>query len=302
MTTLSRTQIYTRLLTLVFGIALILQAHTARASTIFAVTGDVHAQDVFAVRVMLDTEGKFLNTVDGTVVLGSKNSDFEISDISVAGSALGVWPRKPSLGTDLKTISFTGGAPDGFNDTHALLFTLFVQAKKPGTVHFTTSHMTGFLDTGSGASVVYKDVVEDIQVLKASEHPTDARAAVVNNDKEAPLPFTIEVLQDPSLFNGMKFISFETTDAGSGIAGYQVKEGDFAPVASGSTYVLQDQAHMQTIVVRAYDKAGNIQTETLVVRHTIRTILMVLGGLLVICVLFFKKGIRFFTKHASTKN
>ncbi|MCX6713682.1 MAG: hypothetical protein NTV48_01080, partial [Candidatus Vogelbacteria bacterium] len=80
---------------------------------------------------------------------------------------------------------------------------------------------------------------------------------LIKDDKTPPRPFTITLNQDPNLFGGQKFISFITNDDQTGIAYYEVLEGEFPPEKAEYQYVLQDQQKIEKIEVVAYDRAGN---------------------------------------------
>lgn len=64
----------------------------------------------------------------------------------------------------------------------------------------------------------------------------------------------ITLAQDENLYDGKKFISFETTDKESGISHYEVKEGAYPIVRAEMNYVLIDQKGKSDITVTAYNK------------------------------------------------
>lgn len=89
-------------------------------------------------------------------------------------------------------------------------------------------------------------------------------------DTTPPEPFTIQVVHQSDTSNPQAIIAFETTDVTSGIGHYTVSVGDVAPItvqpseATNGTYALPiGQAGLQTVVVKAYDRAGNATTESL---------------------------------------
>lgn len=124
--------------------------------------------------------------------------------------------------------------------------------------------LTGYLNDGKGSPMLVNGNQLKMYVTKADRPPYDEWKEVVEKDTEPPLPFIISFGQDSSVFDNKKFISFMTTDSGSGIDHYDVIEGDRKPVRSGTTYVLQDQEVEQKITVIAYDKAGNSKSATFV--------------------------------------
>ncbi|MFN3301694.1 MAG: hypothetical protein ACK413_01525 [Patescibacteria group bacterium] len=88
-------------------------------------------------------------------------------------------------------------------------------------------------------------------------------------DTTPPEPFSIEFIDGKETDNPRPAVIFETTDSLSGIAYYKVKigEGDFSHVTpeivKGNPYILPPQTPgKKTILVQAFDKAGNSQIAT----------------------------------------
>ena len=79
-------------------------------------------------------------------------------------------------------------------------------------------------------------------------------------DAASPEEFSLEMGQDPVLFEGKYFLSFATTDKTSGIDYYEVKEGKKDFKKAQSPYLIKDQSLTKKIIVQAYDKAGNETT------------------------------------------
>lgn len=90
-------------------------------------------------------------------------------------------------------------------------------------------------------------------------------------DHFPPEPFTPEIMRDITDEKSPFYLIFTTTDKQSGIDHYTVREEDprifgfhvgssvrSQDIQAQSPYVLQDQALRSRIVVRAYDKAGNM--------------------------------------------
>ena len=274
------------------------------ASTRAVVTSPIHSKDVFAVNVILDTDGKNINVVEGKVVFsGLKNKDIKIKDISVAGSVLSIWTRKPSLSLNDNSVTFSGGSLENFSGSNLNLFKVFVEVDSVGKLQITQADVVGYVDDGSGTKVAYKNSTGVFDILPALSKPIDAEFDTVTNDNEPPSPFVIELMQDKLINNGMKFLSFEAKDIGSGIDRYEVTEGDNKPVVAGSSYVPVNQDDIKNIVVMAYDKAGNVRVETynatsgLNVKKVISFIFVVL---VILVGSFFI--IRFAKKNAKHKN
>jgi len=76
-------------------------------------------------------------------------------------------------------------------------------------------------------------------------------------DTQSPLPIETEISNDKYLYDGQYFLIFSTTDKGSGVDYYTIKEGTNLTNNAQSPYILQDQTQEDTIIITAYDKAGN---------------------------------------------
>lgn len=247
---------------------LLISPINSEAAYVYPVAGNqsIVVEDKFLVTIRFNTEGKTINTLEGLVGVYSSAGPVYIHELSVAGSDFSLWPSKPSLsaGKESSSISFTGGVPNGINTDDALVFTIALTAENPGEIFIVPVSLTGYLNDGKGTPVSVNGNQLKMYIYKADRPPHDEWQEVVQKDTEPPLPFAITLGQDSSVFDNKKFISFMTTDNGSGIDHYEVTEGDRNPVRSGTTYVLQDQELEQKITVVAYDKAGNSQSATFV--------------------------------------
>lgn len=274
-----------------------------RAAVTVQTQGTIQSGDTTIMNVLLDTEGKTINAIDGVITVSDDiGGDFQIKEISVAGSAFSIWPRKPSLAIEGHSIVFTGGAVDEVNDINALLFKIVIQVNKPGAVHIESSGVVGYLNDGLGTSVPFKKTNETITVLAAGTTTTDSWKNVIAGDNIPPEKFTVLLGQDQSMFDGMKFLSFQTTDTDSGIDYYDVKEGVYEYVRTGTTYVLQNQDKVKNIIVRAHDKAGNIQIATFgMSKKAINWQGIIIVVLIASVVFYCKRIIRLFKRYVLRK-
>ena len=282
-------------------VALFTGVKSVDAAAFVSARASIHAQDTFALDVFLDTEGSSLNAVGGTLKFGG-DTNMTVTDIQVAGSALNVWPRKPSLDDDGKTITFTGGTTQVVSGTRVPLFTIFGTSKKQGSITVASLATEGYASDGSAKKIAFPDGTMTIPVAPAAAIESNALVDTLHKDKTAPESFTIELLHDSLLYNGMQFLSFETTDSQSGIAYYEVQEGSLEPVRSGSTYVLQDQKTIHKITVKAFDLAGNVRVETF--NEEKEMLPIVLGSvvvLLAVLALLRKQIVRLYTTYVAHK-
>ena len=108
----------------------------------------------------------------------------------------------------------------------------------------------------------YKDLEDGIYYFTLKQklpgedwsEPISYRAMI---DVTPPEEFTLEISQEPTIFEGKYFLSFATTDKTSGIDYYEIREGKVDWKIAESPYLLENQSLKSIIRVRAVDKAGN---------------------------------------------
>lgn len=246
---------------LLLALSAALLPHSAFASRIYFETdrADFFVGDTVLVSVRVDTGGKDINTVEGTVRLDYQGNDIAITNINTAGSLFSLWPNKPLPSDDNTSVSFVGGSPGGLLADDAVLFNLALRLYAPGPLTLSPHAMGVYLHDGKGT----KDKVsaQDFTITVAPETDgvpvTDDLGTLLTQDKTPPAAFEPMMGRDPALFENRYFLSFFTTDAESGITHYEVQEGDGLFVQAESPYALQDQTLRGPIRVKAVDRAGN---------------------------------------------
>lgn len=230
-------------------------------ANIYIETGkEIKAGQEVVLRVMLNTEGKSINTIEGNIQV--KGFEKDILQIHEGGSDFTMWPDKPSLVGD--TISFVGGVPSGIDTGNALLFTIVAKPKDINMAYIAFKNITAYVNDGTGSTVSVKgDAIKLTEVSVNNANTVNSIGDTLLSDTVPPLAFEVTLGQDSSILNGKYFISFSTNDANSGVSRYEVQEGDGQLIRSGSPYQLQDQSLQSRVTVRAIDNAGNVQIATL---------------------------------------
>ncbi len=273
------------------------------ASFIFSSSeSSVSAGDTSIINVFLNTEGESVNSIDGSILLSDENNgNLEVKDLIVVDSAFSFWPRKPSLENRQK-ISFTGGVPNGIKGERLLIFKIVVKINQSGDFKIKPSGLKFYLNDGLGTE---KNITKEESVISVStkkDNVKDNWEELISNDNTPPEPFVVYLGQDVALYDGMKFVTFNAEDSGSGIAYYQIKEGDYEYVRTGTTYVLRDQENVKNITVKAYDKAGNIQVSSLNLgKSGINWKAIGLALIPILLIFYRKKIIKIFKKNGSQK-
>jgi len=231
------------------------------ASTVYLETAhtDFFVGDTILVDVKVDSKDADINTIEGKISLEYLPDTVVIRDISVSGSSFSLWTNKPSLSEDLKTISFAGGVPGGLQRQDATVFKIALILKNAGQILLNPTDMSVYLNDGKGTrdTTGVQNLVITVLPQETGFTPINDLDVLISEDKIPPEPFEILAGQDDSVFEGKKFLSFNTIDEQSGIKYYEVREGGLPPVRSNGTYILQNQDTSTKVIVVAYDAAGN---------------------------------------------
>lgn len=292
---------YTYLFLLAFSALLL--PHSVFASTIYVDTNrsDFFVGDTILFSVRVNSENKDINTVEGEVLLDYATDAVSLTDINTSGSKFSLWPNKPFPSENNSSIYFVGGSPGGFISEDAIVFNLVLKLQETGQITLSPNNIGVYLNDGKGTKdeVSVKDLIINVLPKIRDAQSADDWNTVISNDKTAPESFEINLGKDPSVFDNQYFISFFTTDAESGIAYYEVQEGERDFVRTDSPYELQDQSLKNLIKVRALDKAGNERIEELmpsaVSAPFYKNIMFWMGAIFIIIIVitsFLWKGIR----------
>jgi hypothetical protein len=244
--------------------------------------------DYISVALSLDTSGKSINVVGGTVSFPKEF--FDIQSIKTGDSFLTLWQKAPNASAD-GNITFSGGVPHGFNGSIGNVFSFILKAKKVGALFISVSNAIVLLNDGSGTKIDGVTLAPlEITITGPEENIPQQLQPVI--DKISPLPFAPLVSQNFSMAENKFFVSFSTVDKETGIDYYEVREEYvlfpyFGPWLSTSwqtaetPYILRLQHWWSKIYVRAYDRAGNFRQEA-VVKPLDREGLIILNILLII--------------------
>lgn len=213
------------------------------------------ADNTYLIKVALDTEGKEINVAEG-ILRFDKSS--EIISINTGGSIFDLWPRKPSLASG--KISFTGGTTAGVYGPNLKLFSIAVKPTKPEIIKISFEDAAVYLNDGKGTKIIAASSPLEIKVLPAQKKDNEL-VSLINEDKNPPAPFKIDLGRESSVYEGKYFISFYATDKESGVQRYEVKENNLPMVRSGNVYILQNQELSGQVEVKAIDNAGNIRSQ-----------------------------------------
>jgi hypothetical protein len=233
----------------------------------------------FPVSLSIDTGGKSINTISGTIRVGA--DAFQIFDLRYGNSIITLWVEKPAINASEGTITFTGGVPGGFTGTGGPLLNFAEKAKKMGSATIALEQVSVLLNDGLGTEL--KDLVLKPltitaipAVLKKIAPPAEKKEEEKKEqlfllpDKDAPDEFIPIVSRDPRVADNNYFVSFFAVDKDTGIAFYEIEERpkiilrltaafNKPWMRAESPYVLRMQWLPTTVTVRAFDQAGNMR-------------------------------------------
>ncbi len=230
------------------------------ATTVYFDSGDpiIYKGDTFVVNLKISTPDKSINVIDGTLIY-DKNK-LAIKEVSTGGSLLTLWPKPPDFSGDKGHLSFVGGAPGGFQGEEGKVLKIIFLAKSEGEakIDFLDGFVV-FLNDGQGTSINPLLRQFSLTILKrpADIPAKDELQNLVKKDKTPPEFVEAIIDKYPRIFNNRYFVSFFAVDKDSGVAYYEIKEGNRDFVRIESPYPLKDQSLKESLQIKAVDKAGN---------------------------------------------
>ncbi|MDP2704450.1 MAG: cohesin domain-containing protein [bacterium] len=218
----------------------------------------VYAGDTFLVNIKISTPDTPINAVDGTILYD--NSVLEIKEISTGNSLLTLWPKPPTFSNESGSLSFVGGVSGGFQSDGGNILRIVFIAKSEGEAKIDfLDGFSIFLNDGQGTSINpwLRPLSLNISKRPAEIPAKDEWQDLIEKDKISPEFVEAIIGQDSFLFDNQYFVSFFAIDKESGIAYYEIKEGDRGFIRAESPYLLKDQSLKETVQIKAVDKAGN---------------------------------------------
>ncbi len=238
----------------------LLFAHNAQASALTLYveqpSREIKVGDTVLLNVYVDTGGAEINVIEGSIrVLGN----VVIESVNTGGSVFSIWQTQPIIIG--KEITFVGGTPVSVTGKNNKVVTIAIKPLSIGDIKLETLSFQGYLADGKGTIIAGEpSEFESITVGKSTGQPID-ESALQDQDTVPPNPFTIEIGREGGFTDGKLFLSFISSDDGSGIKYYEVKEGEKIATVLQGIYVLQNQNYSGKVIVTAFDNAGNVRVQ-----------------------------------------
>ena len=226
--------------------------------------------DTFLVKILLDTKGTQINSIEGT--LSIPQNTFNIESVETENSIISLWVEKPNIDERTGEIHFSGGLPGGYSGSSATIFSFVLKAKKEGNGNVDFKNINILLNDGKGTSVpqiYFSPMYLSIGKANSSVH----KEYVASHDVTPPENFEPTISNNSSISGGESFVSFYAVDKGSGVDSYEVREKPwFLSLFGFNSYwkgkenlkVLSYQYWISDVKVRAIDVEGNYTEESLI--------------------------------------
>lgn len=217
---------------------------------------EINRGDQFSLEIMIHGN-ETVNAVEGQVVF--PKDLLAMQEIHDGNSIINFWVEKPRLKESGK-ILFSGITPKGFSGANNRIFSIVFEAKNTGTASIILEKTKVLLNDGAGTQTELSTYNTSVAIKPGDNNIRKATMI----DKDLPEDFTPTINNDPNIFDGKYFLVFSTQDKLSGIAHYEVREGDWGWFTiARSPYLLKNQALDNKIFVKAIDEAGNERIEIL---------------------------------------
>lgn len=221
---------------------------------------DVGVGDEIIVDVLLDTQGKSINAIEGDIIIPHT---MNMREVRTGESLITMWIEYPQRYEDedeQERIVFSGITPGGLSGQSVHIFSLVLKADKEGIEDINSEDVRVLLNDGLGSEDTTH--IQTLRVVVAGE--SQHRVVDDLEDTDPPGFFDIQIGSDVSLFEGKQFAAFHSIDKGVGIDRYEMKEchtrtfSYFRKWRSVESPVqLRDQSLSSFIWIRAIDKNGN---------------------------------------------
>lgn len=235
-------------------------SHEAHAAEVYFAphAENIYSGDVFVLEAKISSPDELINVADGAILF---NKDvLEVKELSVGGSIFSLWASGPSFSNTEGRVNFVGGVPNGFQSADGLMLKIIFRAKRSDTAKiFFEDGFSLLRGDGNGTNInpSTRPLVLRIAERQAQVPPKDEWKDIMEADTAPPTFIEAVISKDARFFDNKYFVSFFATDEKSGVAHYEIKEGDGHFARAVSPYALQDQSLRDVVQIKSIDSAGN---------------------------------------------
>lgn len=266
--------IFTYVMSFVFLLIAVIPSTSFAQNVVIGSDKVLHnAGDTFLVKVTLNSLGKQINSLGGTILI--PKDLYDVKEIMIGESFVSLWTERPEIKTTPEVdststeISFSGGLPGGYSGSDGVIFTFVLKAKNKGASAINIKDFTAFLNDGKGTLASSVQITPLSGTVK-NDPSLPNEIYTIKEDNTPPEQFEPSIARDPSIENNRYFISFFAVDKGTGIKSYDVEEDPILLSVFGYKKVWKDSVNPQilyfqkwgsNIKVIATDMDGNSREE-----------------------------------------
>jgi len=249
---------YKKIISIIFAITFFI-GHQVNASILLVKPSNdiLGIGEQFYVDIMLDTEGKVINGVEGSIVFPSDILSFVRAE--EGQSMVSLWVEKPEIKGN--NINFSGIIPNGFSGVinpfeqnkklPGLVVRLVFEPTKEGNPEVTSSQFYTTLNDGLGTI----DNIEPSSVKLSVQNYS--KKILYKTDNDVTPELSAYITRDPNLFNNQYVLIFDAKDRQTGIKEVLIKEGKRSWKKIESPYLLGDQTRHSIITLQAINYSGS---------------------------------------------
>ena len=249
-------------------------------------SSDLGIGSVFEIKIMLDTEDRDVNAIEG--VLDLPLDLIRVKKINTSNSVISFWLEEPSLSSG--NIKFSGIIPGGYQG-EGVLFSALVEANKEGSGGVSLGQARVLLNDGLGTETETSISGINFRVLGKADKSSQVDFDI-EIDIYPPEGFTPIISSSPLVFDGQYFVVFNAQDKISGIDYYEVSENGGEFVRAESPHVLENQSMDTEVKVKAVDKNGNSRVEVVNERKNTNYAMYLTLVILILVVFLFGRRLK----------
>lgn len=254
-----------------------------------------------SVDVFIDPEKTSINSIQAVIKFSEKHFDFK--GFSTKQSTIPVWVENPKEKKPGE-ISFSGVIPGGLDRLYDPLHSsnslipvvrLFFIPKEEGIARFSFGEVSVLKNDGLGTSASVSSIYSETKIVKNLNVNT---SETVNEDKNPPLPFSINLIERSLFGRSPKLAVFSAQDNEGGVSKYEVSIGNLSFVEAESPFPLPYRLFSYVLTVRAFDYSGNFRDQQITIPVGTSYILVVPILLIVLFIVGFFRH-RFYNRVRS---
>ncbi len=276
---------YKKILNIVIFLFLVLGAHCASAASVSVeLPRVVNIGETFEIMINADTDGTLVNSA--SVKLKYDKDKLSFAGYKTENTIMNLWVEAPKDADGV--VSFSGIIPGGVfglfdpdkQELSAIPVTrLIFIAKSTGEIKFELLETEILRHDGRGSPLLHDKIDASLIIGGNSNDKVENKVF----DTENPEPFEIKLVESGFFSRTPSMIIWSTTDRISGIKEYQIRMRGLGWRTVVSPHPVVRSIFTDTLVIRAYDYAGNFTEGSIKIPGLIPLYIILPLGLILLC-------------------